>query len=96
MLRTSLGYTSWRNTGTMICSFFKHENQHHPPSLSDYGKLRCVTKSDLLHILEHFRQQDPPSSFDVVAYDGAALVHFLPTKHTTTFDEYASSVFCLT
>ena len=76
-----------------MVSFFKHENQHYPPSLSDYGKLRSLTKSDLLHVLEHFRQQHPPSYLDVVAYDGAALVHFLPTKHIITFDDYASSVF---
>ena len=34
-----------------MASFFKHENQHYPPSLSDYGKLRFANKSDLLHIL---------------------------------------------
>ena len=76
-----------------MASFFKHENQHYPPSLSDYGKLRFANKSDLLHILAQESQQDAPSSFDVIAYDGAALVHLLPTNQVATFDEYASSVF---
>ena len=76
-----------------MASFFKHENQHYPPSLSDYGKLRFANKSDLLHILAQESQQDAPSSFDAIAYDGAALVHLLPTNQVATFDEYASSVF---
>ena len=63
-----------------MASFFKHENQHYPPSLSEYGKLRFAKKSDLLHLLPQESQQDPPSSFDAIAYDGAALVHLLPTK----------------
>ena len=47
-----------------MASFFKHENQYYPPSLSDYGKLRFAKKPDLLHILAKESQQDPPSSFD--------------------------------
>ncbi|KAJ8383765.1 hypothetical protein AAFF_G00214520 [Aldrovandia affinis] len=31
-----------------IDSFFKHENQREPPSLSDHGKLRSGTKSNIL------------------------------------------------
>ena len=78
-----------------MASFFKHENQHYPPSLSDYRKLRFATKSDLMHILaqEGGQLQDPPHSFDVIALDGAAIVHLLPTNNVTTFNEYASSVF---
>ena len=38
-------------------------------------------------------QQDPPSSFDAMVYDGAALVHLLSTKQVATFEECASSVF---
>ena len=76
-----------------MASFFKHENQHYPHSLSDYGKLRFAKKPDLLHILAKESQQDPPKSFDAMVYDGAALVHLLSTKQVTTFEEYASSVF---
>ena len=42
-----------------MASFFKHENQHYPPSLSEHGKLRFAKKSDLLHILAQESQQDP-------------------------------------
>ncbi len=34
-----------------IEEFFNHENQHDPPSLSDQGKLRSGTKSDILSCL---------------------------------------------
>ena len=75
-----------------MASFFKHENQHCLPSLSDYGKMRSSRKSDL-HIVAQESQQDPPSAFDAIAYDGAALVHLLPANQTATFDKYASCVF---
>ena len=76
-----------------MASFFKHENQHYSPSLSDYGKLRFPKKSGLLHILAKETQQDPPCSFDAMAYDGAALVRLFSTKQVATFEEFASSVF---
>ena len=93
ILHSSRNSILWQSTETVIWLFFKHENQHYPPSLSDYGKLRYIKKSDLLHILAQESQQDPPSAFDATAYDGAALVHLLPTNHIATFDEYASCVF---
>ena len=37
--------------------FFKHENQAFPPSLSDMGKLRVGTKSDLLTCVEPVSSQ---------------------------------------
>ena len=73
--------------------FFKHENQYCPPSLSDYGKLQFAKKSDILHILAQESQQDLPSTFDAIAYDGAAVVHLLPTNQIAKFDEYVSCVF---
>ena len=76
-----------------MASFFKHENQHYPPSLSEHGKLRFAKKSYLLHILAQESQQDPPSSFDVIAYAGVVLVHLLPPNQIATFEEYASCVF---
>ena len=76
-----------------MATFFRHENQLYPPSLSDYGKLRFAKKSDLVQILELESQQDQPCVFDVMVIDGAALVHMLPVKDATTFDEYASNVF---
>ena len=36
-----------------MVEFFSHENQTFPPPLSQAGKLRRTTKSDLLKILEN-------------------------------------------
>ena len=37
-------------------TFFYHENKRYPPSLSQFGKLRSVLKSDLLyHVLKRSR-----------------------------------------
>ena len=41
--------------------FFAHENQMYPPSLSDSGKLRQGTKSDLLKCLDTSGQPEPPA-----------------------------------
>ena len=70
-----------------------HENNPFPPSISEYGKLRFGKKSDLLNLLQVETQPNPPPLFDVIAIDGAALVHMLPTATITTFDQYAELVF---
>ena len=36
---------------------------------------------------------DPPSNYDCIVLDGAVIVHFLPTKAVSTFNEYADKVF---
>ena len=54
-----------------MASFLKHENQHCPPSLSDYSKLEFPKKL-VVHIVAQECQQDPPSAFDDIAYDSAA------------------------
>ena len=76
-----------------MSAFFSHENYHFPPSISDNGKLRFGTKSDLLKVLAKDNQNDPPESIDVKLLDGAAVVHLLPTTDSVTFDEYADQVF---
>ena len=78
----------------MTClHFFKHDNQHYPPSLSDGGKLRIGKKSDLLGNLNEDPDQDPPVYFDAKFLDGAAVVHLLPVTSITTFDDYAHRIF---
>ena len=74
--------------------FFTHEIQSFPPSLSSLGKfyLRNTT-SDLLKCLEQSVLSDPPSNYDCVMLDGAAIVHCLPTKAVSTFNECADKVF---
>ena len=74
-------------------TFFKHENQPFPPSLSEHGKLRLTTKSDLMSLLPMEDQCEPPNLFDAMTIDGAALVNLLPTASINTFDKYADSVF---
>ena len=69
-------------------TFFKHENQPYPPSISDYGKLRSTKKSDLLSLLAQNNLNSPPELFDSIVFDGGALVHLL----STTFDQYANEV----
>ena len=57
------------------------------------GNYTFQKKSDLLNIISQKSEQDPPSYFDSMAIDGAALVHLLPVNNVSTFDEYASMVF---
>ena len=76
-------------------SFFTHENQSYPPSLSQYGTLRSGNKSDLLFCLERLcpAKAEKPS-VDVLLLDGAAIVNMLkPTGACKTFAEYSQFVF---
>ncbi|XP_071477249.1 uncharacterized protein [Diadema antillarum] len=74
--------------------FFSHENQVHPPSLSIGGKLRLTSsKSKLLTCLDTNGQGEPPAHIDCKIFDGAALVHGLPTSSVSTFEDYARTVF---
>ena len=58
--------------------FFMHENHPYPPSLSDHGKLRANSKSDLVDCLEDFTTPVPdPPAVDAIILDGAAVVHLL-------------------
>ena len=60
-----------------MTTFFKHENQPFPPSLSEYGNLQSSKKSGLMKLLPIDDQHDPPLRFDFVPIDGTALVIFL-------------------
>ena len=74
--------------------FFGHENQSFPPSLSQYGKLRSGTKSDLLSCLEKngpVQTQSP--SVEALLLDGAAIVNMLKPGASKTFQEYSETVF---
>ncbi|MES9879581.1 MAG: hypothetical protein ABW185_01720 [Sedimenticola sp.] len=77
--------------------FFRHENQSAPPSLSQLGKIRLGTKSDLLSCLEScvdVADDIPLPATDVVILDGAAVVNFLKPQSTNkTFSDYAAKVF---
>ena len=85
-------YIVARNRECDMASFFQHENQSFPPSISEYGKLRFSKKSDLLPLLAQNDISSHPESFDVITFDGGALVHLLSTANITTFDQYADNV----
>jgi hypothetical protein len=75
--------------------FFAHENQSCPPSLSDAGKLRSGTKSDIVHCLEETvkEEESDDHNIDAVVLDGPAIVHMLKPGTAKTFQEYAQNVF---
>lgn len=60
---------------------------------SEFGNLRLGKKSDLLKCIKPAEQSEPPSSYDCKIFDGAAVVHALPTATVTTFNSYAEEIF---
>ena len=71
--------------------FFSHENQSFPPSLSQYGKLRSGSKSDLLPCLEkNGPGQAQRPSVEALLLDGTAIVNMLKPRASKTFQEYRS------
>lgn len=75
-------------------TFFSHENQAAPPSLSNGGKMRTGVKADLIKCLEVecFETNTAPT-VDVTIFDGAAVVQMLNPGTSTTFEEYAEQIF---
>jgi len=74
--------------------FFRHENQPFPPSLSQAGKLRTGTKSDLLQCFEEIAPASTQApEVTCVILDGAAIVQMLKPGTAKTFGEYAKEVF---
>ena len=60
--------------------FFQHENQAYPLALSQMGKLRTGTKSDLVGCLEDLvptQDLSPTPVVQVILLDGAAIVNTL-------------------
>lgn len=74
-------------------TFFSHENQLYPPSISDHGKLRTGTKSDLVRCIEKGKKDELPRIFDCKIFDGAVLTHTLSAATATTSGDYAQSIF---
>ena len=78
--------------------FFSYENQSCPPSLSDRGKLRLGTKSDIVHCLEDTIvsvKEDDTSLVvaDVVILNGPAIINMLKPGSSKTFKDYAQDAF---
>lgn len=76
--------------------FFEYENQACPPALSQMGKLRPGTKSDLVGLLEDLipsQEKESNPTVQVIILDGAALVNMLRPGAAKTFSDYAQNVF---
>ena len=77
--------------GADIDAFFKHENQRGPPSLSDRGKLRQGTKSDIIDCLPGMPasgRSDAVKASTVVILDMAAVIHIIKPQRASIFGEY--------
>jgi len=71
--------------------FFKYENQHEPPSLSNGGKLRSGIKSDILGCLPGLPgpgRTPAAREASVVVLDMAAVVHIIKPQRASLFGEY--------
>ena len=73
-------------------SFFEHQNQSCPPSISDMGQLRQGSKSDIIECLT--KSSQPASihiGIDAKVLDGAAIVHMVRLS-LSTFEEYSQEM----
>ena len=83
-------FISCQNRQCDLQEFFKHENQSHPASLSDTGKLHTCQKSQLVEILEaQVNISDREPKGDAIIIDESALINALPPRSSKTFDDYA-------
>jgi len=72
--------------------FFQQENQ--APALSDGGRLRLVTKSDILTCLDDLSpSQTKTHDATCIVLDGAAIKQMIKPAAAKTFDYYAQQVF---
>lgn len=84
-------FISCQNRQCDLKEFFKHENQSVPASLSDGGKLRTCSKSDLIGILqETVMLPETKPEADAIMIDGSALINSVPPRGVKTFQKYAT------
>ena len=72
--------------------FFMHENSRDPPSLSNKGKLRAGTKSQILGCLPGMPAHGKNATVkqaSVVILDMPAVVHIIKPQRANVFGEYA-------
>ena len=79
-----------------MAEFFMHENAREPPALSDKGKLRTGTKSQILGCLPSmpgYGHDPTPKQASVVILDMAAVIHMVrPTRAKGVYiGEYTST-----
>ena len=74
--------------------FFQQENQAWPPALSDGGRLRLGTTSDIMTCLDDLSpSQTKTHDATCIVLDGAAVKQMMKPAAAKTFDEYAQQVF---
>ena len=76
--------------------FFEHENQVYPPALTQNGKLRSGSKSDVVGCLKDVvtsQERTNNPDVQVIILDGSATVDMVRPGYTKTFFDYASQVF---
>ena len=87
-------YVACQTRGGDLNTFFKHENQAYPPSLSEQGELRHGNKSEIVTCLESLvPTEDSQPTATTIVLDGAAIVNMLKPGVSKNFDEYAGQVF---
>jgi hypothetical protein len=91
-------YIGCQSRSGNLDTFFEHENQAYPPSISEFGTLRFGSKSDLLSCLEKVAPTSDsgtglPPLIDMIALDGAVIVQLLRPGKSKTFADYANDVF---
>ena len=64
--------------------FFSHENQRHPPSISENGDLYTGTKADLLQCFEELSTPLKTSpKCDAIVVDGMVMINMLVPDSST-------------
>ena len=87
-------YISCQTRSGDLETFFMHENQATPPSLSLGGKLRLGNKADLLSCLGLEEVQSTCTlAVDAKLLDGAAVIQMLNRGTAQTFQQYSDLVF---
>ena len=75
-------------------TFFAHENQATPPSLSENGSLKLPKKkSEILQCLECDKDVTESPDVDAKIIDGAAIINMLRPSTGKTFQDYANNTF---
>ena len=85
-------YVASQVRGGNLDDFFEHENHAYPPALSQNGKLRLGTKSDLVRCLEDATNPN----VQAIILDGSVIMNMIRPASAKTFSDYAKQVTCHT
>lgn len=77
-----------------MADFFRHENSRDPPALSEGGKLRSGTKSEILECLPGMPppgRNEATKQASVLIFDMAAVIHMIRPQKATVFGDYTQA-----